>query len=190
MISLRKFFEFLSKFWQVFFSWKMRPSEADKLKNADVIIGQSFGIDPNNKPGISNEFLANIVTQYDRYDAVLHHYPYTILQWEIADCVGFSDYIISESRIQSIYLDTYEVLAQTWVVCQKEGWKKAIIVAHPDHVWRVAKTAEKLGFQVLIADTAGCPYNPQSTQPWTRNRPAFIGREILARLLYLYKGWL
>lgn len=100
------------------------------------------------------------------------------------------DYAVREHRTTGQYLDTHEVLSQSWEFCQAHSWTKAIVVAHPDHLFRVARTAQRLGFQVLLVDTRGVAYDPRSTQVWTRSRLLFLPREAAAIALYWFRGWL
>ena len=173
---------------QCFFSWKVRTSSDAAMRGAQVILAQSFGLAGDGIPGgVSNEAMAKIVKEIHRqYELPM------VLQWEIADClidlpmVG----VVREHRKFGKYLDTREVLVQSFLVCKKQGWTRVIVVAHPDHIWRVKKVAEKLGLDVFIPDTSSVPYDPHSIQSWTRNKIRFIPREIAARLLYFIKDWL
>lgn len=179
--------KFLKKFFQCIFYWKLEPSSKGELKDSDVILALSFGRRENTS-GMSNIQLALGVEML----ALEFGLP-VITQWEISE--RLTAYIdkageIREHRIKGKYLDTREMLIQSLEICKKRNWKKAVIVAHPDHVWRCAETAKKLGFETVIADTAYVEYDEQSVQPWTRSRARFVPREIAARLLFLFKGWI
>ncbi|MDD5431052.1 MAG: hypothetical protein PHP03_02395 [Candidatus Pacebacteria bacterium] len=191
------------KLFKCFFCWGVRSDvQYWKLrKNAyenKVIVGQSFGQGPGKKPGRSNEDLAYIANK-------LKNYPYVdgmILQFEIADAFSeeskippenFPDeniYVIREHSTSDKYLDTYEVLRQAKEICDKRGWKKIVILAHPLHQWRVLMTAKKIFDEILVAEAESVAYDKDSVQWWTRSDIAFIAREISVRLLYLYKGWI
>ncbi|MBI5913490.1 hypothetical protein HY839_03575 [Candidatus Azambacteria bacterium] len=168
-----------------FFAWKVQPGTKNELRSAQVILAQSFGL-RGDKPGISNEALTKVVADLWR----CYHLP-LVLQWEIADCLPgvHKAGVIRRHRTEGEYLDTHEVLAQSREICKK-GWTKAIVVAHPDHMWRVVRVAENVGFHAIPADVQDIPYDPQSSQSWTRSKMCFIPREIAARLLYFMKGWL
>jgi len=177
---------FLKKLIQCFFVWRVPPSGEDALCHAEVALVQSFGL-RRGAPGLSNGALASIARNlHEHYGLPL------VLQWEIADCLPDLQKagVIRRHRTPDAYLDTREVLVQSAEICRKHGWRKAIIVAHPDHVWRVMKTAEKLDFGIAITDMASIPYDSLSLQPWTRSRWRFVPREIIARLLYLVRGWI
>lgn len=168
------------------FAWRVKPGKESELRNAQVIIAQSLGL-RGNKPGISNEALARVIADlHQRYGLPL------VVQWEIADCLPHIPKagVIQRHRQKGKYLDTHEVLSQEWEICAKNGWTRAIVVAHQDHLWRVMRTAERIGFHAIPADVRGIPYDPFSSQSWTRSRMRFIPREIGARILYFLKGWL
>ncbi len=180
-----------SKLVHIPFTWDVIPDTGTEFQNAHVIIGLSFGIGPDNTAGKSNVALAKVAQSLSSKFAL----P-SILQWEIASCIsGFDrEVTISKHQDPEKYLDTYEVLRQAYAICKKNvptrGGITAIIVAHPDHVWRVEMTAKKFGFKTLIPNTYDVPYDQHSTQEWTRSFKKFIFREIAARIIYLLKGWI
>lgn len=168
------------------FAWKVKPGTEEELRSAHVIIAQSLGL-RGKKPGISNEALAKIVFNL--------HYRYglpLVLQWEIADCLPHTVKagVVRQHQEKEEYLDTHEVLSQEWEICTKKGWTRAIVVAHQDHMWRVVRTAENIGFHAVPANVRNIPYDSLSSQSWTRSRARFILREIGARFFYFLKGWL
>ena len=171
---------------RLLFEWKVPASEESALKSADVILGQSFGL-RSDGPGLSNYALAFVVARL----AKRYSLP-AVLQWEIADCLPNVHIagVIRRHRSEGKYLDTYEVLAQSAELCRARGWKRAIVVAHPDHMWRCVQTAKKLGLMALVPPMPEVPYDPASSQSWTRSRARFLPREIIARLLFLLKGWI
>lgn len=178
---------FLIKLFQCFFCWRIKVSEMSEIQNTEVIIAQSFGIGKNNTPGLSNEKLAIVIKKIKKYFNV----P-IIAQREIVDCLPkeFKAERVSERRIKGVYLDTYEVLYQSWEICKKNGWRKAIIIAHPDHLWRVVQTAKKIGFKTIIVDVSSVSYDRKSVQWWTKFAIFFMPWEILGRILFLFRGWI
>ena len=178
--------KFLIRFLECIFKWRVKSSDKRELADSQVILAQSFGLRPSD-PGESNKALAKIVENlYKRFQLPL------VLQWEIVYYLPDipMEGIIREHRQAGKYLDTFEALNQSKDICKQHGWKKAIIIAHPDHIWRVAETARKMGFTVRIVDTQSVPYDSHSTQLWTRGRIRFLTREIPARILYLLRGWI
>lgn len=178
---------FLKRLFQCIFCWKLKPSNKERLKNSDVILALSFGR-RKNTPGMSNVQLALGIEML----SLKFGLP-VIAQWEISECLtACIDKAgeIRKHRIKGKYLDTLEVLVQSLEICKKKNWKKIVIVAHPDHIWRCAETAKKLGFEVAIADITDVAYDEQSIQLWTKSRMLFVPREIAARILFLFKNWI
>ena len=176
--------KFIIRFFQCFFCWRVKLNSKKEIKNAEVIIGQSFGIGERSS-GKSNKAMANIARK------IHSHYKIPlVLQWEIADCLLNlkKAFVARKHRIKGKYLDTYESLYQQRVFCQTKGWTQAIMLAHPDHYWRCMMVAKKLGFDVVAVDTSSVPYDEFSTQSWTRSALHFIPREIAVRLFYLFTG--
>jgi hypothetical protein len=154
------------------------------IQGADVVIGLSFGVTPKG-PGKSNIALGHIAKKLNK----TRNIP-LILQWEISDTIPTVKKVGIITSNPNEYLDSYEVLRQSKVICDANGWKTAVILAHPDHLWRCKKIAEKMGVEVLIVDTSNVPYDSASTEVWTKNRFVFLPREILACALYFIRGWI
>jgi hypothetical protein len=172
--------------WERFLGWLNKPSSESTLLEAEVILAQSFG-QAEEGPGLTNQQLAQVVRDlHQRTGARL------VLQREVAEALPDlpMDLVVRRHRTPGQYLDTREVLLQSRGYCAACGWTKAIVVAHPDHLWRVARTARRLGLQVILPDTRQVTYDPKSTQEWTRSRWRFLPRELGAILLYCVRGWL
>lgn len=174
---------------QISGNWNMPPAAEAQLKNADCIVGFSFGLRENNQPGSSNEALAKVIVSLtDKYDLPV------MVQWEIADCLPFklpSHRIVRKHRVKGEYLDSREVAIQFAAELLREPLAKPINAAHPLHMWRCLKNLEKLGFQNPVqADCNAVPCDPQSTQWWTRHPSLFIPHEIYGRWICIKKGWI
>lgn len=180
------FFLKLLELGKCFFCWGVKPSAENEVRTGQAIIAQSFGFRKSG-PGLSNRALAKIIDDlYQSYRLPL------VLQWEIADYLPNLPKagVIYKHRIEGKYLDTYEVLSQSMEICNRKGWRRVIIVAHPDHYWRVVSVAKKLGFEVVSIDTSSVPYDMESMQFSTKNRCFWWPREIVARLVYFIRGWI
>ncbi|MBI2175489.1 MAG: YdcF family protein [Parcubacteria group bacterium] len=170
--------------WQCFFCWDAGSSKLC-WHSAQAIIALSFGVGDRCQ---SNQALADTaLSLFEHFSLPL------LLQGEVADSLPSGTNIalvVRKHRIPGVYLDTREVLEQVAKFAESRGWSRVIIVAHPDHVWRARLAAERLGFEVFVADTQGVPYDRNSLQPWTRSKRRFVPREILARVFYLLRGWI
>ncbi len=136
-------------------------------------------------PGPPNEELAAVVhSQYS-------HLP-KILQFEVADAFATLDsepVLRIERHRSNSYLDTREVLVQASALCRKSGWNTVALVAHPLHVPRIQKCAERLGLktdpiQLALIQNTNISFDKSSEQSWTRSEPAMRFHEALAGVLY------
>lgn len=176
---------FLKKLFQAFFRWDIEPSSKEELGKAQAIVGLAFGGRDYGEDPV-NLNLATVIRDLD-FDYAL---PW-ILQWEIADLLPKYPgiHIIREHRIPGKYLDTREGLLQVKEICDNCGWETILLVAHPKHVIRVAKMAEKIGLKVAIAKTPEV-YDHKSKQWWTKGYKRFMIREIPGRIISLVMGWM
>lgn len=193
----------LLKVWDCIFSWEVEDSTNKEIADTEVVIGLSFG-QRKDTPGPINEKLADeifllpvnlpLILQQEIASALLPNEKLANLpQATESSKTAFPPelFVISEhSRKPGKYLDTREVLTQAAAICKERGWKKIILVAHPDHMWRVKESAKKLGFALVRTWSTQVFYDPESAQFWTRNRAFFVIREIPARIIYLLKGWI
>lgn len=181
--------EFTKKLFQCFFCWLDKIQKELKKKNMGAIIAFSFGGKNSEEYGESNKFLASkIIPQFNTCPELFQSCE-VIAQWEIANQLHNCNLKTIHPSPKK-YLDTYEVARQAYVICKNRNINQVFVVAHPDHALRCKWTLEKLGLSVGIIDTSGCPYDSSSNQIWTRSRALFIPREILARLMYLVKGYI
>jgi uncharacterized SAM-binding protein YcdF (DUF218 family) len=166
-----------------------------EVSEADCVIGLSFGYrgKPGHAtPGLSNQDLANFA---------IKHFPDLpkILQFEIADAyeeaegAGAKDIMrVSQHRLKGKYLDTREVAAQAQLLMKQHGYKRAALLAHPNHMPRVDAVCAKLGIQTIVVEglKGAIEFDPQSTQKWTRELDQWRGYEPQAIEFYQLKGWL
>jgi len=179
---------FIQKLWACLSVWKVAPDRLYlSFKDVQAVLGQSFGQGKNSTPGKSNEALALLAGEISqRFQTPL------ILQWEIKDGLKpmRNCWVIENHEKQDTYLDTYEVIRQSVKICKDNKWTTVAILAHPDHVWRVKMVVEKFGLKTVIVDTSDIPYDPESTQKWTRSKKQFVIREVAMRFYFLLRGWI
>lgn len=186
---------FVRKLFGCFFCWRTSAIRADPA-SAQAVLALSFG-KRESVPGKSNEALAKKVKEYaDRY-----HIPFAV-QGEVGQClldsVGFIGTANPSYKHDGTYVGTFEASLQLVEgFCKPREITSVIIVAHPDHAWRVVKVCEKLQLKVVLVDTDNVPYDDESTQPWCRSAwrfdrtfpyPPFKIYEVLVRLKYLLGG--
>lgn len=171
----------------------MKVKTQGRIENAQVIIAPSFGMRKKvGELGVSNEAIAEIIVDIAGY---FEKKIPVIAQKEVADALSSLKYtnivgVIKEHWIRGKYLNTSEVLLQTHGIMKKNRWDKAIAVAHPAHISCVKGILEKMGVEVIIPEELeGIPFDPLSTQWWTRGRLRWWLREIPTSLIYKIKGW-
>ena len=151
-----------------------------------AIFAFAFGQGVNGTPGRTNEALAAVILE------LLATYPLPLfVQWEIGDALRDSETAVAYRAVpQDGYLSTRGVLAQ-----YTEAWQEkfsvaaetaVFLIAHPDHRPRCWDLLLEAGFQPSIPTISipwqqfGCDqfgYDPDSVQPWTRSRAAFLAYE-------------
>jgi hypothetical protein len=156
--------------------------------DADAVLGFGFGGVDQQNPGASNEDLAAFA--YRSFKGKLK-----VLQSEIADAYAVlapdeTVYRITEHRQKGKYLDSREVAEQAKIILSKLGAERVAILAHPNHVGRANTVCERLGLSTVVPPGLECVrFDPGSCQKWTRNRGAWIRREVLSIIYYRLKGW-
>lgn len=175
-------------------NWKA-PTIA--ISHIDSIVAYAFGnrILPNGNrvPGPMNEALADLVIQlYEQTHAFVY------AQWEIAEVIG--DRIPAEkiavinptldAQANVVYLSTAGVAAAVIKQCgdpQKLG--TVAVVAFNDHLYRCIKMSRQSGIDAYAPLGYSMPnvYDPNSGQPWTRNRLTYVMTDIHARITHYFE---
>lgn len=157
------------------------------IKDGNCVIGFSFGYQKINEeitPGISNEDIAGFIEKNVKVKPL-------ILQFEIANAFKLDQTIfkITQHRKKGEYLDTSEVAKQAQMEMIKNGWNKAIIVAHPFHMPRVDAICAKLGIKTIApSGLESIRFDPNSYQEWTQSKKKWIKKEIKAIQLSVKLG--
>lgn len=141
-------------------------------------------------PGPVNVQLANRTVEiYERLRCPIY------AQWEIAAAVESrippQDITAIHPRVDPTtglekYLSTYGVIAQIRdIVGDRACQGRFFLVCHRDHSVRSYRIAKKLGFASCCTPPPSflpVDYDPDSAQPWTRSREAYLVHDILSRL--------
>ena len=154
-------------------------------KNADCIIGLSFGA-AENDPGYVNQLLADHILRVSKYilEETNINLP-LLLQQEIASAMPDkvkTDFVI-EGELSSITgkgLDSWAVLNQSLIYMKEHGLENPIIFAQAHHIGRIALQAARLGIFPIIVEDLTKEFDPESKQIWTRSKWLWIPRELLA----------
>jgi len=161
--------------------WNVPADTDDTLALANVIIMHEFGDQVNNiGTNMQISKLGSTLAKAYR-KPIICQYPLNQARW-MRD-VDISYYIERHHR-EDAYLDTNEVNRQAAEWCKIGGWKAAIVVAHPHHLWRAGRNLEKHGIKALYPDVSSITYDRYCSRFALRTPYAFMPREVAARLLY------
>lgn len=174
------------------------------VREADSVVAYSFGyrsptgkVDPDTglsdsgeapEPGPINSLLADAVYAISRARAVRVY-----AQWEIAQVLtrkhGMQDVVsihpITGPDGKTIYLSTdgvaKEVVARAG---SAQALGKVAVVGHRDHIKRCVIVSRDNGMNASVAREVPLPvqYDPESAQPWTRRRDAYLLTDLVAQL--------
>ncbi|MDS0859364.1 hypothetical protein NUV25_16775 [Burkholderia pseudomultivorans] len=186
------------------FSWDLPTIAAAQ---AGAIVAYSFGNRPNAAsgntsstggnqaalpdPGPVNEALADAVHAIYRLKPVKVYAQWEIARFLVSKYGMGTDVLTSiEPQIASdgtiVYLSTAGVAAAA--VSRAGGaaaMGKVAVVGHRDHAKRCIQTSRQAGMQAAAVAEVPLPtlYDPQSGQPWTRNRNLYLVHDMYAQML-------
>lgn len=154
--------------------------------------GYRDGVDGAREPGPTNEALAASTR------ALLKRHPGlpVFAQSEIAEVLTAAgvpgvtsiDPVVGPDG-QTVYLSTAGVIAQARDKAAAAGVDlgRVAVVAFADHLGRSLRTTETAGLTAGVAKGVALPttYDPQSAQPWTRDRRSYLSTDLAARVATL-----
>lgn len=174
------------------------------VREADSVVAYSFGyrsatgrVDPNTglsdgeekpEPGPVNALLADAVQAIARARKLRVY-----AQWEIAQVLsekyGIKDVVAIHPTTgpdgKVVYLSTDGVAkAAVAHAGSAQALGKVAVVGHRDHVKRCVLVSQANGMTAAAAREVPLPvvYDPQSAQPWTRRRDAYLLSDLIAQL--------
>lgn len=125
------------------------------MSNADCVIALSFGVCTSKSHINPNEEIAHI--------ALAFGLPIITQEEVAAHCK--SPLVVTKRQG---YLDTWEVLTGAKLIMEKNGYRKAMLIAHKAHIKRAKKQASKLGITYVISERLPGRWDKHSQQWWTR----------------------
>lgn len=84
--------------------------------------------------------------------------------------------ILTENRGR----DSYESMQGATALMQRNGWRSALLVSDPFHMYRLKRMATDLGVQAATSPTRTSPIRPGSNEEWH-----YMGREVASLADYL-----
>jgi len=136
----------------------------------------------NREPGPVNEALAEAAVSLHRATGA----P-IFAQWEIAAAIGAraapvaAIYPGRDERAEPVYLSTGGVVEE---IARLGAEGPVGVVAFADHLHRAVMTSRRHGFDAYAPEGMAMPaaYDPESGQPWCRNRAAYLLHDIMIRV--------
>ena len=170
------------------------------LNEADVFFLLGFGLvrtaDGRLLPGASNLALARWLVAHNphRLPTITQEGTYLALkQLEYADpALAVENWVINLPHDDRLHVDTYGAALQIWLICANAGLEHGVLVTHPWQLARSRRIFAKLPLQeLIIPDLPPMPFEPNSTQLWTRHKLLYLLYEFgLARPIGHLFGWL
>jgi hypothetical protein len=212
-VEVRRMQGRLRSLLRLLFIWKISDVKQDesRLDPADCILMQAFGQEEEPiglgaglytgriVPGPANEAIANVMTR--PYRGKL---PPVIAQWEFAVTHAAMRGELEVEKVlgsRGDYRNTREILQEAKAYMDQQGWKRAVIVAHPWHLARCIWIAQKLGIetvhdQLLVQDlnAEANVWNNRvvvpDNQKQTKTLLNWLWYEFRARGYFWLKGWI
>jgi hypothetical protein len=170
-------------------SWRAPAVPVDRISTVFAFtFGNRMLPNGNREPGPVNLALADVA-------ATLQHRTGARIfaQWEIADALAgrVPAALLTainpgrDARAEPVYLSTSGVLE---TIARTAGPPENLgcvgIVAFDDHQYRCVATARRFGFDAHAPDAVAMPrsYDPQSGQPWCRDRITYLLHDLMIRL--------
>lgn len=154
--------------------------------------GYRDGVDGSHDPGPVNEALAASTRALRKKHPGIPIYAQTEIAQVLTDAgvpgVTSIDPVTGPDG-QTVYLSTAGVVAQAQDKAAAAGVDlgTVAVVAFGDHLGRSLRTTEAAGLDAGVAKGVRLPttYDPQSAQPWTRDRRTYLGTDLVARVATL-----
>lgn len=173
-----------------FLHWHPRPDTEAEFAGADVII--THGFDDQKELSRTTVAITALGVELAKRFAkpLICQFPAN----EVAEREGVKPSLVITAHLlkPGEYLDTEEVNRQVFRHCWRKGWRKVILCTHPHHAWRARENLKRHGLTPFLPDLSGIAYDPAlwSSRKSLSTPLIFVPREILARLLYLHKGYI
>ena len=170
-----------------------RP-KAIPAKQVDSLIVYSFGnrVDASGTatPGPTNEQLATAVKSFVAKHKVPVYAQHEVAQFltGVPNVTSIDETVGPDGKV--VYLSTAGVAQQAQAKAQAAGVDLGTVgvVCFADHVGRCLLTTEKAGLTpagIPKGITLPSTYDPQSGQPWTRDRKSYLQTDLVGRLATL-----
>ncbi len=175
---------FIKRILECFFCWQLPLP--DWSNESQALCACTFGRGDDS----CNAVIATHITE----KVYQHRLPYCV-QAEIghyisANLKGYCSVSSLDTHRKGYVGTTETVREHVERYLRPNGFTTIHVEAHAEHAWRVVMCYRHFGIEVVSLCTKSKPYPSESTQRWCRGKIRFVLYEILARLLYLAKGFI
>lgn len=182
------------RIWECLTRWRVEPGTVAELKQAQVILTQCAEFLRDNTPGPGNILIAEHADKLRRTLDLPVIAPREIAGTKtdlpLFAVIGKTE----DGAVPEHPEDTHALCLAQKKICDENHWKKVLVVAFPEHMWRACEIYKKLGLEPIPAVMLGHSriyYHPEARRWQLRNRFRFkYFWEIPTRLLFLRRGWL
>lgn len=141
------------------------------------------------EPGPCNEYLAALALATSNGRPIISQAEIDQAICSLRPSMG-ADHVIGSSRNPERYLDTHECAVHLQSMMGDNGWKTAVLIAHPHHLPRAQTVFASRGIETASPPCVRAIWDRKSSQPWTRGPLRWAIRELFAIWLYERRGWL
>ena len=183
---------FLKKLYAVLFVWDFPIASEAETKSADAVV--TMALIPLSWPGSAsssgNRIMAKVAREiYEKYGKPL------LISEEVAYADPEIKYVhISEDPIgvgeSSVVWNTHAIAKLQKEFCDKNGWKRVIVIASPDHMLRACWTYQKLGLKTLSAPMPKSRKSYRYPGSFQYSVIGFRIREMICRFLFWRWGYI
>ncbi len=178
------------------FVWNIPSANKEEFGTADAIVTMAHGRMRDGTAGPGNVILAKITREFNEKYPHLPILPQEEIPLADPDLPYYTIIGGSLDGCSTMEWNTYAIASWQAKICKENGWKRVIVIAFPLHMGRTTWVYEKLGLIPLPAkmplglkaymDPNLVPSGVLGIQTPVR----FAVRELLCRILFLYKGWI
>lgn len=141
------------------------------------------------EPGPCNEYLASLALATSDGRPIVAQVEVNQAIRSLRPSMG-ADHVIRSARDPERYLDTREFAVQAHRIISDNGWKTAVLIAHPHHLPRAQAVFSSLGIETATPAGVRSIWDRTSSQPWTRSPLRWAIRELFAMWVSEQRGWL
>lgn len=178
------------------FDWNIPSASEKELETADAIVTMAHGRMRDGTAGPGNVIMAKVTRKFHEKYPHLPILPQEEIPLADPDLPYHTIIGGSLDGCSTMEWNTHAIASWQAKICKENGWKKVIAIVFPLHQGRAVAVYRKVGLVPLLAPM------PPDLKAYMHpdlvpggivgiQTPArFATRELLCRILFLYKGWM